>query len=327
MLPVQTRKLALRICDVLFSRSRCFRRQLTAHFNQFVELTVGNKPDKPLPAPASVALDLRQKALEAIEQWHGQWGLQYPQVSLLHLPLLSLQVYGTCTLKQSFMVLKPAPWQHMWPWRCAFGAETIFAPGFWQASQQQVCLCSLFQVTLAYKYLKKHYNFPDLASRAAAAAAEEAARQQRRQHTLQQRYKMFSQEFPQQQQQFQSLLHQMQECFDLLQQPVEQVSQEAIEPALPALATGNSNNSSMNKELIESVTVAGESRHPPFECAGKALHVDLAAVSEAVSGEDQDWEDVPSVEQTVAVKPGSDAAKSTEEYDADELVGDFQPDR
>lgn len=77
---LQTRKLALQLCDLLFARSKAFRRLLTAQFGQFVELTVGHKSDKPLPAPPAAAIELRQQALEAIEKWHEQWGLQYPQV-------------------------------------------------------------------------------------------------------------------------------------------------------------------------------------------------------------------------------------------------------
>lgn len=79
-LSMQSRRLALQLCDVLFSRSKCFRRLLTAHFSLFVELTVGHKPEKPLPPPPSAAIELRQNALECIEKWREQWGLQYPQV-------------------------------------------------------------------------------------------------------------------------------------------------------------------------------------------------------------------------------------------------------
>jgi hypothetical protein len=79
-LHLQARKLSVELCDVLFSRSKCFRRALAGQFSQFVELGVGHKPDKPLPPPAAAAVALRERSLEVIEKWHEAWGLHYPQV-------------------------------------------------------------------------------------------------------------------------------------------------------------------------------------------------------------------------------------------------------
>lgn len=83
LLALQARKLAVELCDVLFSRSKCFRRVLAGQFSQFVELGVGHKPDKPLPPPAAAAAALRERSLEVIERWHEAWGLHYPQVCKL----------------------------------------------------------------------------------------------------------------------------------------------------------------------------------------------------------------------------------------------------
>jgi hypothetical protein len=56
---------------------------LHAHITQnFLELVVGTKVYKPLPPPSERAVQLRQKGLEFIENWHEQYGHANKQVIL-----------------------------------------------------------------------------------------------------------------------------------------------------------------------------------------------------------------------------------------------------
>lgn len=216
------------------------------------------------------------------------------------------------------------------------------------------------QVSLAYKYLKKHYKFPEIASRAAAAAAAQAARQQRRQQMLRQRYEAFQLDFPQQQQQMQSLLRQMEECFELLQQPVQHVVQQddMEEPLSPAAdhqavveqhatvaqldgnfrpADGSLDEQQLGNDSQGSLRPDGgaltagdiDAQHVSAAVADVAHSSEAAATAGAVPP-DQDWEDVvPAVQQQM---PGGgrggvasiDDDGAAGDYDGDELVGDFQ---
>lgn len=54
---------------------------LTSDFTRFLELSLGFRADKPLPGPASVANQLRQRSLEVIEDWNDKFGGAYKQVS------------------------------------------------------------------------------------------------------------------------------------------------------------------------------------------------------------------------------------------------------
>eukprot|EP00879_Flechtneria_rotunda_P018706 GHRR01019630.1.p1 GENE.GHRR01019630.1~~GHRR01019630.1.p1 ORF type:complete len:342 (+),score=165.86 GHRR01019630.1:800-1825(+) len=222
----QVRKLALELCDMLFARSKRFRRLLTNKFTDFAELTVGHKQDKPLPAPPSAALALRQRALETVEKWHEQWGLHYPQV------------------------------------------------------------------TVAYRYLKKQYKFPDISSRAAAAAAAEAARQQRHQQMLLQRYQMFCHDFSKQRQQLELLLKQLQECFDLLEQPVnQQPQQQQREQSKQPF------QEQQQQKAQHSGSLAG--------AVGQTAQQDISNSSRqngSANIDDQDWEDVAQAPAALAVK-------------------------
>ncbi|WIA15304.1 hypothetical protein OEZ85_001971 [Tetradesmus obliquus] len=245
----QARKLAVELCDVLFSRSKCFRQVLAGQFSQFVELGVGHKPDKPLPPPAAAAAALRERSLEVIEKWHEAWGLHYPQV------------------------------------------------------------------TAAYKYLKKQYKFPEISSRAAAAAAAEAEQQRRHQQLLLGRYEQLSQEWPQQRQQLDSLLHQMRECFELLQQPVPQHPLQEQDAAADA---ADEVQQQQQQDLHNAVAQGAEG--PASDAATTntepvAAEVQAAVIAQGTADEDQEWEDVGAQQPQAA----SDA-----DFDMDELVGDFQ---
>ena len=77
---MQTRLLALQVANALFRSSQPFRRLLTHSFQQFLELTVGYRPEKPLPPPVDTAEALRQQALEVVERWRDQHGRECPQV-------------------------------------------------------------------------------------------------------------------------------------------------------------------------------------------------------------------------------------------------------
>eukprot|EP01087_Luapelamoeba_hula_P015492 TRINITY_DN4641_c0_g1_i2.p1 TRINITY_DN4641_c0_g1~~TRINITY_DN4641_c0_g1_i2.p1 ORF type:complete len:814 (-),score=239.27 TRINITY_DN4641_c0_g1_i2:1803-4244(-) len=68
---------SLLIIEELFARSKYFRSLLVKDFRLFIDLTVGPRPDTPLPSPAMSAEMLRKKALELIEKWHEAHGQYY----------------------------------------------------------------------------------------------------------------------------------------------------------------------------------------------------------------------------------------------------------
>lgn len=78
----QTRLHVVNLSDQLFHRSKAFRNHLTAHFTEFLELSLGFRHDKPLPGPANIANQLRDRALEVVEQWNDKFGSSYKQVAL-----------------------------------------------------------------------------------------------------------------------------------------------------------------------------------------------------------------------------------------------------
>ncbi|KAA6425451.1 MAG: UV-stimulated scaffold A protein [Trebouxia sp. A1-2] len=78
----QTRLHVVNISDQLFQRSKAFRTHVTAHFTEFLELSLGFRHDKPLPGPANIANQLRDRALEIVEQWNDKFGSSYKQVAL-----------------------------------------------------------------------------------------------------------------------------------------------------------------------------------------------------------------------------------------------------
>ena len=69
----------MNLADQLFQRSKAFRTYLTASFTQFLELSLGFRQNKPLPGPAAVANQLRQRSLEVVESWHDKFGSSYKQ--------------------------------------------------------------------------------------------------------------------------------------------------------------------------------------------------------------------------------------------------------
>jgi hypothetical protein len=177
------------------------------------------------------------------------------------------------------------------------------------------------QVTAAYKYLKKQYNFPEISSRAAAAAAAEAERQRRHQQLLLTRYEQLSQEWPQQRQQLDSLLHQMRECFELLQQPVPQQPLQEHDAAASEVQQQQQQYGGLQD------AVAQEAESPMPQAANTQPAAAAAAESLVVVGvqspadEDHEWEDVaPQQQQQQLGRQGAADA----DFDMDELVGDFQ---
>lgn len=82
---VQVRLHALSVTEQLFARSTVFRRAFVAHLDEFLELTVGIRPNKPVLGPGVLKDRLQIEALELIDQWNETWGNTIQQVSL---PLL-----------------------------------------------------------------------------------------------------------------------------------------------------------------------------------------------------------------------------------------------
>jgi hypothetical protein len=327
---LQARKLAVEVCDVLFSRSKCFRRVLAGQFSQFVELTVGHKPDKPLPPPAAAAVALREKALEAVEKWHEAWGLHYPQVRFLASRAAGFSVLCKFVHMFSFADMWWSQRTHLLFWwflavpgglksfSCSFACLPRSVARYRGCSGELVCVWCVLQVTAAYKYLKKQYKFPEISSRAAAAAAAEAERQRRHQQLLLSRYEQLNQQWPQQQQQLDGLLHQMRECFELLQQPVpEQPLQELDMPA--GAADEEQVHQQMHQQRIEvaqeGLRSASQSTNAQTATAA-AVPLPAAAGVQGAPDDDQEWEDVAGQQQQQAA---GDA-----DFDMDELVGDFQ---
>lgn len=143
------------------------------------------------------------------------------------------------------------------------------------------------------------------------------------------------QEFPQQQQQMQSLLHQMQECFELLRQPMPSLAQPEGMP-LHGLATGS------DQQAHAPGTDDTNSSFPHLEGSSQSQGQGLSpsgivapaapASGEGVLQQEQEWEDVVTAPQPAAAEAAGGAAGSAadesgaDDYDADELVGDFQAD-
>jgi hypothetical protein len=171
----------------------------------------------------------------------------------------------------------------------------------------------VLQVTAAYKYLKKQYKFPEISSRAAAAAAAEAERQRRHQQLLLSRYAQLNQEWPQQRQQLDGLLHQMQECFELLQQPVPQQPLQELEAAacVDGVQQGQLQADAAPHESPGSGSQAAEAQ------TAVAASASVTAGIQGTVDEDQEWEDVADQQQQQQAAGGVD-------FDMDELVGDFQ---
>ena len=77
---LQVRLHAVALCDELFMRSSIFRGLMARRFSRFLELSVGHRSENPLPGPQEAAVQLRERALEAIEVWTERFGSLYRQV-------------------------------------------------------------------------------------------------------------------------------------------------------------------------------------------------------------------------------------------------------
>jgi hypothetical protein len=225
-------------------------------------------------------------------------------------------------VSQDALALLVVPGSSWWPQelqlqlRCLL--RSVTAARYRGCSGELVCLRCVLQVTAAYKYLKKQYKFPEISSRAAAAAAAEAERQRRHQQLLLSRYEQLNQQWPEQQQQLDGLLHQMRECFELLQQPVpEQPLQELDMPA--AAADEEQMHQQMHQQLVEvaqeGLGSASQSTNAQTATAA-AVPLPAATGVQGAADDDQEWEDV-------AVQQPQQAAGDAD-FDMDELVGDFQ---
>ncbi|NWR85744.1 UVSSA protein, partial [Furnarius figulus] len=78
----EVRLSAFQAARELFHRSHRFRTLLAAAFQEVLELTVGTEHGQPLPPPREAAQRLRRAAVEAVRDWHLQYGQAYKQLSL-----------------------------------------------------------------------------------------------------------------------------------------------------------------------------------------------------------------------------------------------------
>lgn len=174
-------------------------------------------------------------------------------------------------------------------------------------------------MTAAYRYLKKQYKFPEIASRAAAAAAEAAARMQRHQQLLLQRYNTFKTEFPQQRGQIDSLVQQIQECFQLLsEQPQQQQQQQSVSPS-PQPPAGTQEQDELQNGLPPPQL---QQQQQPGQ-VNKAVANPAPSVAAEAAEADEQWEDVPGAAATAAEAPGGTDDGSGDDLDMDELIGDY----
>ena len=166
-------------------------------------------------------------------------------------------------------------------------------------------LISLLQVTVAYRFLNKQFKFPQIASRAAAAAAEAAARLQRHQQLLLQRYTAFQADFPQQRVEIDSLIAQMQECMQLLnQQPVQtQLEAPSASPAAQAAAS-SPQAAGQQQQMQDTQPAQGESNMSQQQQQAQAAQDAAAATAPGV--EEQEWEDVPAAPAAAAAAAAND---------------------
>nr|CAD7394689.1 unnamed protein product [Timema cristinae] len=73
---------AFQICDELFRRSHVFRELLVSNLQYVMEVTAETCPDRPLPPPRAVALDLKKLALRIIQEWNQEFGDGYKKLRL-----------------------------------------------------------------------------------------------------------------------------------------------------------------------------------------------------------------------------------------------------
>lgn len=78
----QARHLALDLCDHLFARSSAFRTLLISSLDDFLSLTIGHRPERPLPGPPAQAAALRASALAALQRWTALHARAHPQLQL-----------------------------------------------------------------------------------------------------------------------------------------------------------------------------------------------------------------------------------------------------
>lgn len=165
---------------------------------------------------------------------------------------------------------------------------------------------------MAYRYLKKQYKFPEIASRAAAAAAEAAARLQRHQQLLLQRYDAFKADFPQQRRQVDSLIRQLQECFELLNEQPQQQESAGRQPTPEA------------QHRPAQLQPAEETGHQPEQQQGQEGTQAAEGSPAAASGDEEQWEDVPAAGGAdVDAADAADVDAAYDGLDIDELFGEY----
>ncbi|XP_062903099.1 UV-stimulated scaffold protein A isoform X2 [Mobula hypostoma] len=73
---------AFQIANELFVRSSQFRLLLVSNFQEFLELTIENDYEQPLPPPKEAAQKLKKMAIKAVQEWQDKYGNAYKKLSL-----------------------------------------------------------------------------------------------------------------------------------------------------------------------------------------------------------------------------------------------------
>ena len=73
---------AVEAAHALVLRSRKFRDLLCAGFPEFLQRTIGHRPDRPLPPPAGAAQLLRLEAVRRVGEWNAKFGRFYVPLAM-----------------------------------------------------------------------------------------------------------------------------------------------------------------------------------------------------------------------------------------------------